>query len=132
MESTIPLKNLKPGNRIGGTQPGTCTADGILVKGDAHIDYSFVSGESAPVHKQLKDRIFAGGRQIGSVIELIVEKEVIQSYLTELWNQDLHQKSAYKGLNPIVNNVSRYFTLVIVMISLAAGIYCFLKTQRWR
>jgi P-type Cu+ transporter len=127
MESTIPLKNLKPGNRIVVRNQELVPADAMLVKGDAHIDYSFVSGESTPVHKQLKDRIFAGGRQVGSVIELIVEKEVVQSYLTELWNQDLHQKSEYKGLNSIVNNVSRYFTLVIVAISLAAGIYWLLE-----
>jgi Cu+-exporting ATPase len=127
LESTIPLKNLKPGNRIVVRNQELVPADAILVKGSGHIDYSFVSGESAPVHKQANDRIFAGGRQIGSVIELIVEKEVIQSYLTELWNQDLHRKSAYKGLNSIVNNVSRYFTLIIVMISLAAGIYWLLN-----
>jgi Cu+-exporting ATPase len=122
-ESTIPLKNLKPGNRILVRNQELVPADAILVKGDGHIDYSFVSGESTPVHKQVKDRIFAGGRQVGSVIELIVEKEVIQSYLTELWNQDLHQKNEFRGLNSIVNKVSQYFTLVIISISLAAGIY---------
>jgi P-type Cu+ transporter len=122
-ESTIALKNLKPGNRIVVRNQELVPADAILVKGDAHIDYSFVSGESAPLHKQANDRIFAGGRQIGSAIELIVEKEVVQSYLTELWNQDLHRKSEHKGLNPVIDNVSRYFTLVIIMISLAAGIY---------
>jgi Cu+-exporting ATPase len=122
-ESSIPLKNLKPGNRIIVRNQELIPADAILVKGEGHIDYSFVSGESTPVHKQLKDRIFAGGRQVGSVIELIVEKEVIQSYLTELWNQDLHYKTETRGLNSIINKVSQYFTVVIVAISLAAGIY---------
>jgi P-type Cu+ transporter len=122
-ESTIPLKSLKPGNRIIVRNQELVPADAILVKGEGHIDYSFVSGESTPVHKQLKERIFAGGRQVGSVIELIVEKEVVQSYLTELWNQDLNQKTESKGLNSIVDKISRYFTLVIVSISLVAGIY---------
>jgi Cu+-exporting ATPase len=122
-ESTIPLKNLKPGNRILVRNQELVPADAILVKGDGHIDYSFVSGESTPVHKQVKDRIFAGGRQVGSVIELIVEKEVVQSYLTELWNQDLHESSEHQSLNTIVNKVSQYFTLVIISISLTAGIY---------
>jgi Cu+-exporting ATPase len=126
-ESTIPLKNLKPGNRILVRNQELVPADAILVKGDGHIDYSFVSGESSPVHKQVKDRIFAGGRQVGSVIELIVEKEVIQSYLTELWNQDLHQKSEHRGLNSIVDKVSQYFTIVIITISLTAGIYWLFK-----
>ncbi len=126
-ESSIPLKNLKPGNRIVVRNQELVPADAILVKGDGHIDYSFVSGESSPVHKQVKDRIFAGGRQVGSAIELIVEKEVVQSYLTELWNQDLHQKSEKKTLNSLINKVSHYFTLVIITISLAAGIYWLIK-----
>jgi len=123
VESTIPLKNLKPGNRILVRNQELIPADSILIKGEAHIDYSFVSGESKPVTRQVKDRIFAGGRQVGSVIELIVEKEVVQSYLTELWNQDLHRKSEYHGMNTIVNRVSRYFTITILSISLAAAAY---------
>lgn len=122
-ESTIPLKNLKPGNRILVRNQELIPADSILVKGEAHIDYSFVSGESKPLTKQVNDRIFAGGRQVGSVIELIVEKEVVQSYLTELWNQDLHRKTEYHGMNTIVNRVSRYFTITILSISLAAAAY---------
>jgi P-type Cu+ transporter len=126
-ESSIPLKSIKPGRKILVRNQELVPADAILVAGDAHIDYSFVSGESAPVHKQVNDRIFAGGRQIGGVIELIVEKEVVQSYLTELWKQDLHHNSEFKGLNPIIDNVSRYFTLVIIMISLATGGYWLLN-----
>jgi Cu+-exporting ATPase len=122
-ESTIPLKNLRPGNRIMVRNQELIPADAILVSGQGHIDYSFVSGESTPVHKQVKDRIFAGGRQVGGMIELIVEKEVVQSYLTELWNQDLHRKTNSKGLNPVVDSVSRYFTLVIITISLGTGIF---------
>ena len=122
-ESTIPLKNLKSGNRIVVRHQELVPADAILIKGEGHIDYSFVSGESTPVHKQVKDRIFAGGRQVGSAIELIVEKEVIQSYLTELWNQDLQLKTENKSLNSLINKVSQYFTVIIIMISLAAGIF---------
>jgi Cu+-exporting ATPase len=122
-ESTIPLKNLKPGNRIIVRNQELIPADGILVRGQGHIDYSFVSGESTPVRKQVKDRIFAGGRQVGSVIELIVEKEVIQSYLTELWNQDLKGKAEFKGLNSLINKVSLYFTPIVIVISLAASIF---------
>jgi Cu+-exporting ATPase len=122
-ESTVPLKNLKPGARIVVRNQELIPADAILVKGEAHIDYSFVSGESTPVHKKVKDRIFAGGRQTGSAIELIVEKEVIQSYLTELWNQDLHRKSEYRGLNTLINRVSHYFTIIIICLSIATAIF---------
>ena len=84
---------LKAGHRILVRNQELIPADAILIKGEANIDYSFVSGESTPVPKKRKDMVFAGGRQLGSAIELIVEKEVSQSYLTELWNQDLHADS---------------------------------------
>ncbi len=122
-ETTIPLKNLKPGNRIIVRNRELIPADSILIKGDAHIDYSFVSGESAPVTKHARDRIFAGGRQVGSAIELLVEKEVIQSYLTELWNQDPGDRSEDHGLDTIVNKVSQYFTIAIIGISLATAAF---------
>ncbi len=122
-ESTIPLKNLRPGHRILVRNQELIPADAILTGGEAHIDYSFVSGESTPVTKRTGDRIFAGGRQVGSLIELIVEKEVVQSYLTELWNQDLHADPGKRNLNTLVDRVSRYFTIGILLISLSALTY---------
>jgi Cu+-exporting ATPase len=121
-ETTIPLKSLKVGNRIIVRNQELIPADSILVKGEANIDYSFVSGESAPVSKNLKDHVFAGGRQLGSAIELIVEKEVSQSYLTELWNQDIHAYGQDSRLNPIIDTISQYFTVIIITIALATGI----------
>ena len=122
-ETSIPLKDLKIGDRIVVRNQELIPADAILLKGKASIDYSFVSGESTPVPKLPKDLIYAGGKQIGSSIELIVEKEVTQSYLTELWNQDIGKEENESGLDSIVNNVSRYFTIVILLIALFAGTY---------
>ncbi|HSG68161.1 MAG TPA: heavy metal translocating P-type ATPase metal-binding domain-containing protein, partial [Bacteroidales bacterium] len=121
-EDIIPLKRLKAGHRILVRNQELIPADAILVKGNANIDYSFVSGESTPVPKKRKDLIFAGGRQLGSSIELIVEKEVSQSYLTELWNQDLHGNAESSRTGSVINIVSQYFTFAIVAIALAAGI----------
>lgn len=122
-ETTKPLKHLRPGERIVVRNQELVPADAILIKGNANIDYSFVSGESTPVPKKLKERIYAGGRQVGSSIELIIEKEVVQSYLTDLWNQDLHGKEERSQLNTLINVVSRYFTFAVVLIAMAAGIY---------
>jgi Cu+-exporting ATPase len=122
-ETSIPLKELKIGDRIIVHNRELIPADAILVKGKASIDYSFVSGESSPVPKQEKDLIYAGGKQMGSSIELIVEKEVSQSYLTELWNQDINKEESASRLNTSIDNISRYFTIVVVMIAVFAGLY---------
>ncbi len=122
-EASILLKDLKIGDRILVRNQELIPADAILLKGKASIDYSFVSGESSPVPKLPKELIYAGGKQIGSSIELIVEKEVTQSYLTELWNQDIGKEDKPSRINNIIDNVSRYFTIIIILIALSAGLY---------
>ena len=98
-------------------------ADATIVRGDGNIDYSFVTGESLPVSKRKGDSIFAGGRQIGSVLELEVVKDVEQSYLTQLWNQERSDDQYESKLNHLVNNVSQYFTIIIVTIATIAGVF---------
>ncbi len=88
-EKSIPVSKLMVGNRILVRQNEIIPADSILFNGNGKIDYSFVTGESKPVEKVSGEMIYAGGRQIGGAIELEVIKEVSQSYLTQLWNNDI-------------------------------------------
>jgi len=98
-------------------------ADGILTRGKALIDYSFVTGESTPVEKEMGEIVYAGGKQIGSNIEILVIKEVAQSYLTKLWNrEELHKNKNYQERS-FVHLLSRHFTWVIFSISLFSAIY---------
>ncbi|MEI6433555.1 MAG: heavy metal translocating P-type ATPase metal-binding domain-containing protein [Bacteroidota bacterium] len=122
-ETIIPLKRLRVGMRILVRNQELIPADALLVKGDGSIDYSFVSGESTPVQKRSGERVFAGGRQIGASIELIVEKEVAQSRLTELWNQDMTGSEKQTRWDSVMDVISRYFTAAILLISSLSGIY---------
>jgi Cu+-exporting ATPase len=122
-ESIIPIRNLKTGMRMLVRNQELVPADALLVKGDGSIDYSFVSGESSPVSKKSGDRVFAGGRQVGASIELIVEKEVAQSHLTELWNQDMTGGEKLTRWDSILDVISRYFTVMILLLSTVSGIF---------
>lgn len=120
---TIPLEDLKSGDRILVRNQEIIPADSILKSGNANIDYSFVTGESMPVNKKEGDFVFAGGRQVGSAIELTIEKDVQQSYLTQLWNQTENPFKAENKLHTIVNRVSQYFTVVVVFIAIGSGLF---------
>ena len=54
---------------------------------------------------------------------LRIEKEVSQSYLTQLWNQDFNQNQNKKGLNSLVEKVSQYFTIAIISVALITFTY---------
>jgi Cu+-exporting ATPase len=123
VEAVVPVSKLKPGDRIVVRNQELIPADSVLLKTDAYIDYSFVSGESSPVTKYAGDFIYAGGRQAGTTIELEVIKEPSQSYLTQLWNNDVFNKPRFSRLNQLVNQVSHYFTFGVLAIAVIASLY---------
>jgi P-type Cu+ transporter len=127
VEEIVPIKNLRRGDRIMVRNQELIPADANIVKGRGNIDYSFVTGEAMPVPKQSGEFVFAGGRQVGSSIELMVEKEVEQSYLTRLWNQK-SGKEETGTLNNTINNISQYFTAAVLLIAFTAFFY-WLKTS---
>ena len=102
--------------------------DGYLEKGQAIIDYSFVTGESKPTEVKLGDTVYAGGKQLGQQIEVRVTKRVNNSYLTQLWNQAVFQKND-KGLKSIIDAISKYFTIVVIALALATGLFWFYSDE---
>ncbi|NCT94873.1 MAG: HAD-IC family P-type ATPase [Chitinophagaceae bacterium] len=107
-------------------------ADGILTRGKALIDYSFVTGESAPVMKEMGEMVYAGGRQMAGNIEILVIREVAQSYLTRLWNRDVFSKEK-DSQTSFVHALSRWFTWIVFAIAAIAGTYWMLhdETRMW-
>ena len=123
-ELSIPLAKLQKGDRIVVRNNELIPADAILIKSDANIDYSFVTGESEPVKKSSGDVIYAGGRQVGATIELETIKEVSQSYLTQLWNNDTFTSvKNERHISQAANTFSRYFTPAILLIAVAGGLF---------
>ena len=121
-EKNIPVTQLKRSDHIIIRNEEMIPADAVLMKGTAHIDYSFVSGENAAVEKKKGELIYAGGKQTGGAIELEVIKEASQSYITQLWNNDIfsHKKNEEKSF---IHPWSRYFTYVLLSIALLTLIF---------
>lgn len=121
-EEQIPVSDLKTGQRIRVHSGEIIPADCILFLGKATIDYSFVSGEAMPVEKQIGEIIYAGGKQTGGALELEVVKNVSQSYLTQLWNNEAFDAKEDKS-SSYIHTVSKYFTLVLFSIAATAAVY---------
>jgi len=117
-ESQVPVSRLKAGHRIKIHNQEIMPADSILFLGKAHIDYSFVTGESVPVEKSIGEIIYAGGKQTAGALELEVIKDVSQSYLTQLWNNETFKESRQEEKRSFIHALSRYFTIVLFSIAL--------------
>ncbi|MEI6881270.1 MAG: heavy metal translocating P-type ATPase metal-binding domain-containing protein [Bacteroidota bacterium] len=122
-EMTVPVTSLAIGDRIIIRNNELIPADSILLKGEASVDFSFVTGESEPIAKVLGEIIYAGGRQKGATIELEVCKKVSQSYLTQLWNNDAFAKDRQSHIESFQQMVSRYFTVALLLIAFGSASY---------
>ncbi len=121
IEKATPISELQIGQRILLRNSEIIPSDSILMQSEAFFDFSFVTGESAPVKKVAGEIVYAGGRLNGQATELEIIKPVSQSYLTNLWNNETFaQHQASKNFN---DTIAKYFSAVSLAIAIAAAAF---------
>ena len=123
-EENIQIYDVNKGDRLLIRNQELIPVDGILINGNAQIDYSFVTGEAAPVTKKSGDKIFAGGKQLSGVLEIEVLASVSQSYLTQLWSNDVFAKDKSSSFKTLTDKISKNFTILVLLIA-------FISTTFW-
>ncbi len=122
-EESVQVYDIEKGDRLLIRNQELIPVDGILISEKAAIDYSFVTGEAVQIEKKSGDKIFAGGKQLGKVIEMEVLFSVSQSYLTQLWSNDVFQKRVEQQHKTITDRISRYFTPALLALAVVSFIY---------
>ncbi|AWH86419.1 heavy metal translocating P-type ATPase [Flavobacterium album] len=129
-ETSIPVYDVLAGDRLLIRNSELIPVDGILMSESALIDYSFVTGESVPVTKHSGDKVYAGGKQIGPVVEMEVLRSVSQSYLTQLWSNDVFSRKGDRDYKTMTDTISRYFTPLLLLIAVMSfSTWIFIDTQ---
>lgn len=123
-EENIQIYEVKTGDRLLIRNQEILPVDCVLISGEAQIDYSFVTGESQPVAKTSGDKLFAGGKQQGGVLQVEVLKSVSQSYLTQLWSNTAFSKNKASHFQTITDSIGKRFTIAVLTIA-------FLATAFW-
>ena len=119
LEESVPIYDIIKGDRLLIRNQELIPVDGILLSPEATLDYSFVTGEANAIVKKSGDKVFAGGKQIGPLIEMQVLESVSQSYLTQLWSNDVFQKKVNQHFKTITDTISHYFTPILLFIAFA-------------
>lgn len=123
IEEQIEVYEVQKGDRLLVRNNEILPVDAILIKGKALIDYSFVTGEAEPIAKKSGDKLFAGGKQQAGVMEVEVLKPVSQSYLTQLWSNDVFSKGRHSIFQSLTDGISKRFTIGILSIATVATIF---------
>lgn len=119
-EETVQVYAVKKGDRLLIRNGELIPVDGILIKGRAQIDYSFVTGESEAVFKESGDKIYAGGKQLAGAIEMDVLKSVSQSYLTQLWGNSVFTEDKASKFQTLTDSIGKRFTWAVLTIAFVA------------
>ena len=133
-EHTAALEEIEIGDRLLIRNQEIIPADAYLLKGKSEMDYSFVTGESELIPIEAGQSIYAGGKHQGQAIEIQISKDLNQSHLTQLWEQQAFKDPNHKSENweNFANKVGMYFTIVLLSLACGAGIYWYnTDPSRW-
>lgn len=122
-EEPCQIYDIEKGDRLIIRNQELIPVDGILISPKTALDYSFVTGEAVPIEKKSGDKVYAGGKQMGGIIEMEVLFSVSQSYLTQLWSNDVFQKKIEQKHKSITDKVSQYFTPALLVLAFGSLIF---------
>lgn len=101
---------VKPGNRF--------AVDGVIVKGNAHIDESFISGESIPIKKSINDKVVAGSINLDGEVLYKAENIGRDSTISEIVRLVVEATNTKAPIARIADKVSGMFVPVVIFIAL--------------
>ena len=122
-EENVQIYQVEKGDRLLIRNQELIPVDGILINGNAQIDYSFVTGEAEPVHKKSGDKLFAGGKQLSGILEMEVLTSVSQSYLTQLWSNDVFKNDKTSSFKTLTDKISKNFTIIVLSIAILSTVF---------
>jgi heavy metal translocating P-type ATPase len=101
-------------------------ADGRILKGDARLDESTLTGEARPIHKQKGDLVNSGTTIISGALQVsahAVGENSLVGQLISVMEASLDQKS---NMEDITDKALKYFVPAIVLLAMGTAMVCLL------
>lgn len=105
----------KPGMKI--------AVDGIIVRGNAHFDEAFLTGESIPTKKGIGEPVIAGSINIDGSIEYQADRIGRESTISEIVHLVVEATNTKAPIARLADKVSSYFVPIIMLIAVITLIF---------
>lgn len=92
-------------------------ADGTVISGEAHLDESFITGESAPLKKSLNDKVITGSINYDGYIEYKAEKFGKNSAISEIVKLVTEASSDKSKIETLADKISGYFVIIVIILA---------------
>ncbi|WP_423127554.1 copper-transporting P-type ATPase [Gaoshiqia sp. Z1-71] len=116
-EEEIPLAEVQVGDLLK-VKPGEkIPVDGIILKGDAVIDESMITGEPIPADKSAGDRVTGGTINGLTVFDMRAEKVGNDTLLAQIIDMVNQASRSRAPIQRLADTVARYFVQIVVVIA---------------
>lgn len=122
VEKEVTLDEIKKGNIVIARPGEKIAVDGEIVEGRAHLDESFLTGESKPSLKTIGQKVIAGSINYDGYIEYKAEKIGKESTISEIVRLVVEATNTKPKIAKIADKVSGYFVPVVMLIALVTFI----------
>ena len=113
----------KPGEKI--------AVDGTIIEGKAHLDESFITGESKPVIKEYGQKVIAGSYNYDGFLKYKAEKIGKESTVSEIVRLVVEATNTKAPIAKIADKISGYFVPTIISIAIISFIVWLVITQNF-
>jgi len=112
-----------PGDRI--------PADGMVIKGNSHVDEALISGESIPLHKSAGAHLTGGAINLDGVLEFTATAVGAESTLAKIIRLVEQAQGAKAPVQALVDKISSIFVPVVLIIALFTVLVWGLAFNDW-
>lgn len=121
-EVTITLDEIKKDNILISKPGEKIAVDGEILVGHAHLDESFITGESKPIEKKIGDKVVAGSLNYDGFIRYKAEKIGRDSTISEMVRLVVEASSSKVPIAKTADKISGYFVPIVMLIAILTSI----------
>ncbi|MFQ2271603.1 heavy metal translocating P-type ATPase [Aeromonas enteropelogenes] len=116
-EQEVAAKTLQIGDRVRVLAGATLPADGIIVRGEASLNESMLTGEQLPLLKGHGDQVYAGTINTDAPLEIRVSHRIEESRIAQIMRLQDHALDDKPAIAQMADVLSRHFILVLLIIA---------------
>jgi len=121
-EAEIPVEELSVGTKLRVRANEKIPTDGVILKGEAYIDESMITGESMPVHRKVGDRVIGGTLNGGYSFIMKAERVGSETLLANIVRMVSEAQRSRAPIQNLADKVASYFVPAAIVIALIAFI----------
>lgn len=117
-EKTVTIDEIKKGDTVISKPGEKIAVDGEIIFGKAHLDESFITGESKPQSRDVGSKVIAGSMNYDGYLEYRAEKIGNESTISTIIKLVVEASNTKAPIAKVADKVSGYFVPTVMIISL--------------